>query len=799
MKVSISWLKRYVDIEEDPKTLADDLTMFGLNVEGIEDHRPDFTGVVFGKVIECGRHPGADKLSVCKVDAGGKEMLNIVCGAPNVRAGLNVAVAVNDAVLPGNFKIKKTKLRGEISEGMICSETELGIGSDPGGIIELDFEMEPGADLRERLGTDDVILDIEVTPNRPDQLSHFGIAREIAALYKRKLREPDFFPLETDDSFLVKVEDHLDCPRYSAVCVDNVNIADSPGWLQDLLVSAGIKPVNNIVDITNFVLMEMGHPLHAFDRDRIIGDTINVRRARHGEKLETLDEVERKLDNDILVIADDEMPIAVAGVMGGRESEIRTNTKRVILESAVFDPGAVRRSSHSLKMDTEASYRFEREADIGITVRALERACYLIEETGAGEPGRMITDRIEKKDSIEDIRIALRVRQVNRLMGTHLGSGELVELLERLGLFSELSGKDLIVSVPSFRRDVKAEVDLIEEVARVYGYENIGREEERSSTIFSRVSSLDRLREELSSFLCARGYAEVIDSSFMDPEDPETFEWRKDDVRSSPVRLLNPLSVSQSVLRTSLLPGMLRTIARNASVEQEGIRIFEMGKVFLPVGSGDGLPEEKQHLTACFARKNRPVQWIDKQREYDFLDMKGELETIFEWVGIDSSVTMERDKADEPDYTFNWLYKNELVGICGMIPRRVSNRYGISAPVYYFTVLAEAIHSLGVDEPAYSGLIQYPSVKRDLCVVASDRVRFSDIRNVVKKRAKHLEYIRLFDYYRGDNLGKGQRSYAFRLSFRSPDGTLEDKAVDKVIGRVLDGLRTELQVSLRME
>ncbi|MBN2071261.1 MAG: phenylalanine--tRNA ligase subunit beta [Candidatus Krumholzibacteriota bacterium] len=799
MKVSLNWLKRYVDIVEDPKTLADDLTMFGLNVEGIEDRRPDFSGVIFGIVTECGKHPDADKLSVCKVDTGQEEHLNIVCGAPNVRAGLNVAVAVNGAVLPGNFKIKKTRIRGQVSEGMICSEIELGIGSDKSGIIELGFELAPGTDLGGHLGSDDVILDIEVTPNRPDQLSHLGIAREIAALYKRDLKEPEYLPLETDDRFKVKIEDTNDCWRYSAACVSDVKIEKSPQWIQKLLVSAGVKPLNNIVDITNFVLMEIGQPLHAFDRDRLIGDTITVRRANDRETLETLDGVKRKLGSSVLVIADSEIPVGIAGVMGGADSEIKDKTKRIVLESAVFDPAAVRKSSHYLKLDTEASYRFEREGDVGITVKALERACYLIKEIGAGEPELKITDNVADRVVLEEKKISIRVSQANRLMGTHLGPTDLKDLLLRLDLESEIKGNEIVVAIPSFRRDIKAEVDLIEEVARVYGYENIGREEEYSSRIFSRVSSLDMLREDLSFFLVSRGYAEVINSSFMDPEDTRVFEWHSSDPRCNPVKLLNPLSLGQSVLRTSLLPGILRTIARNAPVEQEGIKVFEMGRIFLPVGPGDGLPEEKLHLTACFTRKNIPVQWNEKQREFDFLDMKGEIETVFEWIGIESEVNIEREKREEPDFVFNCYYKNELAGYCGMIPGRISKRYEIPSPVFYFSILPEVIHSLGVNELTYSELIPYPAVKRDLCVVASERVKFSDIMKVVKKRAKYLEYIRLFDYYRGGNLGEGQRSYAFRLSFRSPEGTLDDKVVDKVIGKVLDGLRTELQVSLRME
>ncbi len=799
MKVSLNWLKKYVDIKEDPETLAADLTMFGLNVESIKGNRPEFSGIVFGKVLECRKHPGADKLSVCKVDAGGKQLLSIVCGAPNVRAGLNVAVAVNGAVLPGNFRIRKTKLRGEVSEGMICSETELGTGSDSSGIIELDFELEPGTDLKGYLGDDDIILDIEVTPNRPDQLSHTGIAREIAALYRREFREPEYFILEPDDRFSINIENGTDCPRYSAAFIDDVKIKPSPQWLQNLLVSTGVKPLNNLVDITNFVLMEMGQPLHAFDRDCIRGDQISVRRAREKEKMGTLDGTIRDLDENILLIVDAEGPIAIAGVMGGSATEIHEGTKRVILESALFDPRAVRRSSHALKLDTEASYRFEREGDIGITNKALERACYLIAETGAGKPQGTFTDKLVDGRSFAPAEISLRIKQANRLMGTHLAADDIVELLGRLQLDAHVSGKDLLVSVPTFRRDLKMEVDLIEEAARVYGYENIGREEDRKGNIFSIVSAIDRMREDTRSFLASRGYAEAVNSSFMDPDDSGRFEWKKNDPRSNPVMLLNPLSASQSALRTSLLPGMLRTLARNAPVEQEGIRMFEMANVFLSLGDGESLPDERLHLTAIFSRRQAPLQWIGEKRDFGFFDMKGEIECLFNRMGVPPDTSIERIRDEEPDYSFNLLYKNNIIGVCGMIPGRVAERYEVTTTTFYFTVFMDIVYSVRVSEPRYTDLIQYPAVKRDLCVVASDRITFSDIRKVVRKRAKFLEFIGLFDYYQGGNLGEGRRSYAFRLTFRSPEGTLKDNVIDKVIEKVLDGLQRELQVILRTE
>jgi len=799
VNVSCNWLRRYVDIEEDPGVLAEDLTMFGLNVESVERVGAEYSGVVFGRVRECRRHPQADRLSVCTVDTGGDRPLNIVCGAPNVRAGLGVAVALQGSVLAGGLKIKKTKLRGEVSEGMICSETELGIGSDASGIIELDLELEPGADLDGKLGAGDTILDIEITPNRPDQLSHIGIAREIAALYNRELRLPPTAQLQVQGGFRIGVEDPADCPRYSAAFIDDVRIGPSPQWMQELLAGAGVKPINNIVDVTNFVLLETGQPMHAFDRDRMKRDEILVRRGRAGERLVTLDGIDRPVGPEILLITDGETPIGAAGVMGGESTEVTPQTKHVLLESAWFGPRAVRGSRRALKLDTEASYRFERECDPGGTVAALERACRLIAETGAGTPQPVCADMLASAELIAPRTIMLRSRQANRVMGTMLAADDLCELLSRLGLEAVVSGKDVTVSVPTFRRDLSEEIDLIEEAARVYGYDDIGSDPGRRNSMFAEISAGDRRNEELCDRLAARGFAEVVTTSFMDPDDPRRLEWADDDPRARPVVIANPLTAAQSVMRTSLLPGMLRVVERNASAGVEGIRIFELDKVFIPRTQGEGLPEEPLRLTALFSRKAAPMQWHEKQRDMDFFDMKGEAEAMLEWLGSSSGHSFERDQARGPDHVFNWLLKNKIVGSCGLIPGRVCARFGIDAPVFFFDVDIDAFSPGWAGKSLFSRISPFPAMKRDLSVTAPAPVRWADIRNVVKKRTKHLESVILFDYYRGESLGEGRRGYTFRLVFRSSEGTLDDATVDAVIAKVLAGLQEELQVALRAE
>ena len=426
------------------------------------------------------------------------------------------------------------------------------------------------------------------------------------------------------------------------------------------------------------------------------------------------------------------------------------------------------------------------------------RACRLIADIGAGKPEKMHADYLADGKLIAPRSITLRTKQTNRLIGTRLAADDIVEFLSRLQFEPVEEGRDVNVTVSTFRRDIKEEVDLIEEVARLYGYENIGREEQRSS-LYSEVSIEGMRNEELCDRLAARGIAEVITTSFMDSGDPGRFEWGESDPRSRPVRISNPLTIAQSAMRTSLLPGMLRVIQRNSPVECNGIRIFELAKVFLPREEGSGLPNEELHLTVMFTRKSAPLQWHGEQRDFDFFDMTGEAESVLEWLGAPEDLTLEKINADEPGYLFEWIVKNHAAGTCGMIPGRVTARFDIDTPVYYFDLLMDTFSPGRSERKSYNTISQYPAVKRDLSVLAPENVTFAEVRNVVKKRAKHLESVRLFDYYRGDNLGGNKRSYTFRMTFRSLKGTLDDETVDRTIEKVLASLKNELQVTLRSE
>jgi phenylalanyl-tRNA synthetase beta chain len=798
MKVSLSWLRRYVQIEEDPETLAHDLTMFGVNVEGIESLAPPFRGVVFGKVLDVKKHPGADRLSLCTVDVGGERPLGIVCGAPNVGAGMRVAVALEGAVLAGGLKIKKSKIRGQVSEGMICSEIELGIGEDRSGIVSLDFDEKPGASLEGKLGESAHVFDVEVTPNRPDLLSHFGIAREIASLYKRKPVFPELFGLEAGDGFNLRVERDADCPRYSAAFIDNVVVGESPAWMQKLLRSVGLNAINNIVDATNFVLMELGQPLHAFDRDRLSKDSIVVRRARKGERIVTLDGVERELDPEILVIADDAHAVGIAGIMGGRESEVTNQTKRILIESAMFDPRLIRRARQRLKLETEASYRFEREADIGITLDAAGRVCRLINDMGAGKPASICAERIGDMKALEKRTISLRVGQANRVMGTQLAGDDIAMLLDRLELPARVYGETIHVSIPTFRRDIREEIDLIEEAARAYGYENIGRDETTRCSIFAELDAKTLRNEGIVAHLVSRGFAEVVTSSFMDPGDPARMGWDPKDERMNPMRIANPLTEAQSVLRTCLLPSLFGIVRRNMAADQEELRLFELGKIFIPGPGGAGLPREELHLAAVFARHAAPLQWMEAQRPSDFFDMKGELETLLERLGLAQSVKMVKPP-EARGHLFHWLLGGSILAEGGVVARSVCDAFDVDSPIFFFDMRLDALPPAGAGWPKFKPISQYPAVKRDLCIVVNEKIQFGEVRNVIMKQAQYLDSIGLFDYYRGGHLGEGKRSYTFRLSFRSPEGTLDSATVDEDVRRILGALRRELAAALRTE
>ena len=625
MNVTLNWLKAYIDFEFSATELADRLTMLGVEVESVKQLGAELDGVVVGSVSSIRPHPNADKLVLCQVDIGETEELQIVCGAPNVREGMLAPVATIGATLPAGFTIKRARLRGETSHGMLCSEKELGLSEDAAGLMELPTDTPLGISLSEALGLDDIVFELEITPNRPDCLSMIGVAREIRAETGNTLKLPqvDFNENETDirETTSVTIEAPDLCPRYAARVIRGVKVGQSPAWLKHRLEAVGIGVINNIVDITNFVLMEYGQPLHAFDYHKLTENRIVVRRATAGENITTLDEVARELTPDMLVIADAEKPVALAGIMGGYDSEIIETTADVLLESAYFNPSGIRATAKALGISTEASYRFERGADPGAVLAALDRAAQLIAELAGGSICKGIVDVYPGEQPLRQIQ--LRPERVNFILGTALDTSEMVQILSDLGFDVKANGTgDYHVTVPTFRSDLTREIDLIEEVARVYGYDNIPTTLPKGDIPVPAPNPSTEVRKRIKHFLFAAGMMEAINYSFCDPNCFDKIRFTDDDPCRDALKLRNPLSPEMSVLRTTLIPSLLENAQHNRNHQIDTIALFEIGSVF----TRNGAQKEPERVTGILAGQIGDGVYSNPYREPDFYDIKGLVE-----------------------------------------------------------------------------------------------------------------------------------------------------------------------------
>jgi phenylalanyl-tRNA synthetase beta chain len=798
MRVPLSWLKEYIDLPDDAQKLAHDLTMSGTNIEAVETSAVEFEGVYVGKVIDRQQHPNADRLSVCKVTVADEE-LSIVCGAPNVRAGLTVAVAKVGARLPGDFKIRKSKIRGEVSFGMICSARELGLGQEHDGILELDEGLESGKDFHEVIPAGETFFEAEITPNRPDCLALFGIAREVAALYGSDLRLPAVWDgTATQDAVVpVTLENAEDCSRYIGRVIRNVTVAESPDWLKQRLLSMGSEPINNIVDITNFVLFETGQPLHAFDLDKVRGAEIIVRRARNGETLKTLDGGDHKLDPDILVIADAEGPMAIAGVMGGLRSMVQQETRSLLLEAAWFRPKLVRSGRRKLGLDTDASYRFERRADVEAARWAADRATQLFVEIAGAEVVEQAADAYPLK--YEAPTLAVRATRVNQLIGTSLDAASIATLLQRLQLAATVVGDDVSVRIPSFRRDLKAEIDLVEEVARMHGYENIPDDALPSVPLQPQVNPLDETMRRVRNAVVSRGYYEVRPSVFMDQRDPDRLQLKSDDARRQTVTIRNPLVSAFDTMRTTLLPGVLQVMKYNRNRGQESVRLLQLDRVFLnEPGPLAGLPTESERLLVAACGNVRPPTWGETARRYDFYDLKGELEGLLDELDVDSVWTWGYTQPfleEATSFVVSGSYGD--IGFGGEIREDVRRAFDIDVPVFIFDLNVAVLGKMSRGRSLFEELPRFPAVKRDLSLVVPQSVNYRDVVGVVKQAGgANLETAECFDVFHEEDKASS-RCIGLRLRFRSPDRTLTDDMVDPQIHKILRKLQGSLQVALR--
>lgn len=799
MLISLSWLKKYVRVPAETKALVDALTMAGLNVEHVEKRGLSVDHLVVGRVLEKAKHPNADRLSWCRVEVAPNDVREIVCGAPNVAVGQFVAVALPGAELPNGMKIKRSKIRGVTSDGMICSETELAIGDDASGIIVLGGEHEVGTPAAGILSGADEILEIEVTANRGDLLCHIGVAREVAAMFRTPVELPAADEgdrgAQAKPDFSVEIEDANDCARYVGKRVSGIRVGPSPGWLARSLESVGVQSVNNVVDVTNYVMMEMGQPLHAFDFRRLEGGVVRVRRARSGERLLGLDGKYYELNPGVLVIADREKAVALAGIMGGEETAVHPVTTEILIEAANFHPTVVRRGRKALGIATEASYRFERGIDREAPLAAADRAARLIREVCGGSSGAAVDQYVLRAAPRS---VTIRQANARRILGTALSSEEIAGLLERFGFAVTTKNDETVtVCVPSHRLDVEQEIDLIEEVGRLYGYDRIGTGWSYRCTAFAQPDDVDRFTDGTAEYLASRGYTELVGSAFTDGRELEEFDWESDDPRRRPIPIRNPLNANHRYLRTSLVPGMLDAIRRNLDYGSRRLRFYQIGPVFLTRKGPSQLPEERTMLTIAMSQPEGADFWCNSKESLDLFDIKGELEALLRSLRVDPGQGITYD-IDEESGAFTYATKDGVVIEGGVISEETAERRGIEQPVWHATVDLVECFELRSRQGKLKSLPEFPASRRDLSLIAPPGIKYRGIeKTLVKHAGPLLESLAVFDVYRGENIAAGRTAYGVRLNFRAPDRTLKDEEVDRVIERAVAKLRDELGVELR--
>jgi phenylalanyl-tRNA synthetase beta chain len=784
MQISFKWLQSMVDCNASPDEIAHRLTMAGLEVEAIEPFQFGLEGIVVGRIQDMEKHPNADHLQVCKVEIA-DNIFDVVCGAQNAAVGQIVPLALDGASLVDGAEVHSTEIHGVLSQGMICSERELGLGEDASGIMVLDSNLPLGTPLAEALKLDDLIYYVGITPNRADCLSVVGIAREVAALFGKKWSPPTISLKETgppvESLSSVTIEDPDLCPRYAARIVQNIKIKPSPLWMQQRLEAQGVRAINNIVDVTNYVMMELGQPLHAFDYHRLDENRIVVRRAQPNETFVTLDGQKHQLGRDMLLICDASRGVALAGIMGGLNSEITPETNTVLIESAYFQPTGNRRTAKALGLSTESSYRFERGVDPEGVITALDRAAQLMVELSEGELASGRLDVYPIPLELEPVK--LRVSKTNRFLGTNLSREEISKLLKSIQLKVRSSGKDLlVVDPPSFRADLTREVDLMEEVARLAGYDLIP-----SASPVARLASTKRaedqvIRQYAKETLVSLGFCEILSYSFINPRAVDLLRLKNDDRRRKLLPLRNPLSEDQSVMRTSLVPNMLETAARNQRQNNFNLRLVELSKVFFSK-EGEELPEERFNLCGLLSGLRRPPGWNETDQTVDFYDAKGAVEVLLMNLGVRDLRWSDKDSAPylNPEAAARVYAADANLGDLGEVDPGVLESFDVKGPVYLFDIDFDLLMAKTISMKKFQPLPRFPAINRDLAIVVSDAVPAQDLLDYLEKhRPQYAESITLFDQYRGAQLAGGRKSLAFRIIYRSEERSLTDLEVNEI-------------------
>ena len=822
MRVSLRWLKDYVDIRLAPAELAEKLTMAGLEVRAIETVGTTWDNVVIGEVVSLSPHPNAERLKLATVNLG-TEQVTTVCGAPNINLGQRVPFArlgarLMDPHTGETVVLKAAKIRGIASEGMVCSEKELGISESHEGILVLPPEAPTGAPLSAFLG--DAVLDVDVTPNRPDCLSVIGIARELAALTGESLHLPEVRYQETEtpiDSLAsVDIVNPDLCPRYCASLITGIKIASSPSWLQQRLNSYGMRPINNVVDVTNYVMLEYGQPLHAFDYGKLRGQQIIVRRARNGETVTTLDGSKRTLNADILVIADKEEAVAVAGIMGGLDSEVTGQTDAILMESASFNQAAIRQGCSHLQFQSEASVRFDKGLNSELPLVPLRRATQLLVEVAGGEAAKGVIDVYPGKSKPEHVTLA--AREVQRLAGLKVSFDEVLKILEALGFDRREadSGSQILVSAPYWRSDIKCSADLVEEVARIVGYDKVPVTR-LSSSLPAQRSKLslearqDELKDTLRGVLTGFGFQEILTYSLVSLEKLQRLSPRLD-LEIPPLKVANPMTREQEYLRTSLRAGLLATLAHNQKFEQAGIRLFEIGKTFLPYHppltpalsetrekqspEERELPREKEMLCAVLSGARTELSWQADSEPLDFFDAKGIVESLLNRLELKASFENSDDDTLFPGRGAKIMVEGDKVGIVGDVHPIVAGVFELSDIVCLVEIDLEKLLTKVSGVRKYRPIPRFPSVTRDIALVVDEPVNYGKVEEIVRSFPL-VAKITLFDVYRGKQIAEGKKSFAIRIIYQSPGHTLTDEEVDQTQEQTLTRLRQELGAALR--
>jgi phenylalanyl-tRNA synthetase beta chain len=798
MKIPLNWLKDYVDINVPVDELAHQMTMLGLEIEAVENTGEEIQKVYIGQIISIEPHPDADKLVVCKTDVGGKEPLQIVCGAKNMKEGDKVPTAIIGATLPSGFQIGKRKMRGVASQGMMCAAQELGLTSDSEGLLILDEDAPIGADAKDILGLNETIIEIEVIPNRGDWASMIGVARELAARYETPLRIPEVHLEESgkaaEDRASITIDNVDLCPRYAGRILRNVKVGPAPEWLQKRLIDAGQRPINNIVDITNFVLLETGHPLHAFDYDKLAENRVVVRTARAGETITTLDGEERKLSPEMLVIADAERPQAVAGVMGGADSEVGEGTTTILLESAIFDPISIRRTSRALNLITEASQHFQRGADHEMCIQAVNRAAALMHELANAEIAPGILDAYPAPRPAASV--AMRYARCEQLLGAEITPEQQRSYLKRLGLeASEEDANTCQVTVPPWRQDIRIEAHLVEEVGRLHGFENIVSALPRVRPTEQLIAPKEKKVRELRQFLAGQGMAEFYNWTFSCPDDvkktglPEAF--------LDMVFLANPLSEKQAAMRRSLAPGLLDNTRYNAHRGVRSIAAFELGPIYEPA-DGKELPDQRLHLGLVFMGLRDRKHWSQAEEHTDFYDLKGAVEGVCTFLGADPAFKATQLGVLQGGQAAEISVGEKSLGWMGKVRASVLRDWEIEHDVYLAELDLDVLLSAKFDVPQFQSIPEFPPALRDLAVLVNADVPAGDLLETVRKTGgKSLKKVDVFDIYRGKPVPDGKKSVALSLTFQSQEQTLTDKQTQKHINKILNKLQRNFQAELR--